>query len=108
MYCVLKRKNVSKTIYNSSMNLDLEKKISRRFSLDCWGVVGVKICLEISFGALEYMLQLYDKLEEFWVQGPSPRRSNAALKWWIGIIGVLSAKESPGAQNPPPRRWRRD
>ena len=57
MCCVLEEKtNVNKTFYNSSLDLALEKFVLEDFSFDCWGVIRVKICLEIPYGALEYVL----------------------------------------------------
>ena len=49
------------------MGLALEKFSSGRFSLDVGGAFKVKICLEMPLGALDYMPQLYDKLEEFFI-----------------------------------------
>ena len=46
----------------------------------------MKIYLGIFFGASEYMLHSYDKLEEFWVQGPTPKHPKPVPRQWLGRI----------------------
>ena len=50
------------------MVLTLEKFLREDFPWIVRRAFGVKICLEMPLGALDYMLQLHDKLEEFFIQ----------------------------------------